>query len=150
MRMEKILVALDGSEDSKKALARCSEIAKCMGCEVILLWVQRSLLELERSDPQVEALMRVMEEQDVKKEIETPAERFLESSKKYLLDKSVKKVKTLLRWGHPVEEILQVADEENVDLIVLGSRGRRIGKAFLGSVSREVSERAKVSVMIGR
>ncbi len=148
--MEKILVAVDGSEGSKKALSRGAEIAKGMGCEVVVLWVQRSFLELERSDPQVEALKRVMEEQDIKDEIEAPAKRFLESSRAYLLDSSVKKVKTLLRWGHPVEEILKAADEENVDLIVLGSRGRRIGKAFLGSVSREVSDRAGVSVMIGR
>jgi nucleotide-binding universal stress UspA family protein len=148
--MEKILVAVDGSEGSKKALARCAEIAKCMDCEVIVLWVQRSLLELERSNPQVEALKRVMEEQNIKKEIETSVRGFLNSSKKFLLDNSVREVKTLLLWGHPVEEILKVADEEKVDLIVLGSRGRRIGKAFLGSVSREVSDRAKASVMIGR
>jgi nucleotide-binding universal stress UspA family protein len=148
--MDKILVAVDGSEDSRKALARCAEIAKCLGSEVVVLWVQRSLLELERSDPQVEALRRVMEQQELKKEVEATVKRFLDSSERYLLDNSVKKVKTLLRWGHPVEEILRVADEEKVDLIVLGSRGRRIGKAFLGSVSREVSDRAKVSVMIGR
>jgi nucleotide-binding universal stress UspA family protein len=85
-----------------------------------------------------------------KKGEEDAGKRFLKSCKKYLNDKSVKNVKTLLRWGHPVEEILKVAEEEKPDLIVLGSRGKRVRKAFLGSVSREVSDRAKVSVMLGR
>lgn len=148
--MDRILAAVDGSEGSRRALTRCAEIARCLNAEVILLWVQRSFLDLERSDPEATALRRVMEEQEVKKEIEDTVKRFLNSSKKYLIDNSVKEVRTMLRWGHPAEEILDVAEEEKADLIILGSRGRRIRKAFLGSISREVSDRAKVSVMIAR
>ncbi len=148
--MEKILVAVDGSEGSKTALARGAEVAKCTDSEVLLLWVQRSFLDFERSDPEISGLWRVMEDSKVKKEIEAAGKRFLNASKKYLNDKSVNRVQTLLRWGHPVEEILKVAEEEKPDLIVLGSRGKRVQKAFLGSVSREVSDRAEVSVMLGR
>jgi nucleotide-binding universal stress UspA family protein len=66
--MEKILVAVDGSEGSKTALARCAEVAKCTGSEVLLLWVQRSFLDFERSDPEIHGLWRVMEDSKVKKE----------------------------------------------------------------------------------
>jgi nucleotide-binding universal stress UspA family protein len=54
-----------------------------------------------------------------------------------------------MRWGHPAEEILKVAEEEKAEIIVMGSRGRRRG-ILLGSVSKEVVERAKVCVMVAR
>ncbi|HVP80117.1 MAG TPA: universal stress protein [Thermodesulfobacteriota bacterium] len=45
----------------------------------------------------------------------------------------------LIRLGNPVEEILKVADEENCDVIVLGSHGKGfLEKTFLGSVSSAV------------
>ncbi len=51
--------------------------------------------------------------------------------------------------GHPVEEILNVADEEECDVIILGSHGKGFMKqAFLGSVSRAVLERSRKPVFI--
>ena len=53
--------------------------------------------------------------------------------------------------GIPAEEILRVAEEEGVDLIVIGSRGLSGVKAFLlGSVSDKVSHHAKCPVLIVR
>lgn len=73
----------------------------------------------------------------------------LDEARSYLESKSIKKVKTTFKWGHPAEEILKLAEKEKADLIVLGSLGERRG-ILMGSVSKEVAERAKVSVLIGR
>ena len=52
--------------------------------------------------------------------------------------------KILVQIGHPVEEILKVADEEECDTIVLGSHGKGFLKqTFLGSVSSAVLHRSK-------
>lgn len=51
--------------------------------------------------------------------------------------------------GHPIEEILETADAENCDLIVMGSHGKGLLRAtFLGSVSRSVLERSQKPVLI--
>jgi len=57
--------------------------------------------------------------------------------------------KILVRVGHPVEEILQAAEEEKCDTIVLGSHGKGLLKqAFLGSVSSGVLHRSRKPVFI--
>jgi nucleotide-binding universal stress UspA family protein len=55
----------------------------------------------------------------------------------------------LIRLGNPVEEILRVADEENCDVIVLGSHGKGFLKqTFLGSVSSSVLLRTRKPVFV--
>jgi len=61
------------------------------------------------------------------------------------------KVATYASDKNPAEAILDTADEQNADLIVVGSRGLSgIRRFLLGSVSSKVSEHAKCSVMIVR
>ena len=61
-------------------------------------------------------------------------------------------VETLLRVGTPVEETIKVAKEQQVDLIVIGSRGnsrkQRIRRFFAGSISRLILDLAPCPVMI--
>jgi nucleotide-binding universal stress UspA family protein len=55
----------------------------------------------------------------------------------------------LVRVGHPVEEILRGAEEEQCDLFILGTHGKGFLKqTFLGSVSRMVLDRARKPVLI--
>lgn len=146
--MKKILVAVDGSEDSKKALLSGANIAKRFDSEVLLVRVQK-LADILVSEPEMEELKKSVEKSPLKGELEKKSRQILDEAEKILKNSSVKKIKKIFKWGHPVEEILKAADDENVDAIVLGSRGRRRG-ILLGSVSKEVAERAKVSVLIGR
>jgi nucleotide-binding universal stress UspA family protein len=61
------------------------------------------------------------------------------------------KAETYVRELDPAEAILELASEQNADLIVVGSRGLSGVKRFLlGSVSSKVSEHASCSVMIVR
>jgi nucleotide-binding universal stress UspA family protein len=58
-------------------------------------------------------------------------------------------VTTLLRHGDPAEEILKLVDEEPVDLICMGARGRgRVTGALLGSVSTAVLHHSPVPVVV--
>ncbi|MGZ3559114.1 MAG: universal stress protein, partial [Thermodesulfobacteriota bacterium] len=53
------------------------------------------------------------------------------------------------RPGHPVEEILKAADEEQCSLIVLGTHGKGfLRHTFLGSVARSVLDRGRKPVFI--
>jgi len=56
---------------------------------------------------------------------------------------------TRLETGKPAVEILEAADDEDVDLIVMGSRGRSgVGRVLFGSVAETVTRRATVPVTI--
>lgn len=58
-------------------------------------------------------------------------------------------VDTALLMGHPAEEILNFADENNVDLIVLGTLGKTGIKRFLlGSVAENVVRHSDVPVLV--
>jgi nucleotide-binding universal stress UspA family protein len=58
-------------------------------------------------------------------------------------------VTSLLRHGHPAQEILRLAAEEPVDLICMGARGRgRVTGALLGSVSTAVLHHSPVPVVV--
>ena len=57
--------------------------------------------------------------------------------------------KILVRIGHPIEEILRVADEEGCDTIILGSHGKGLLKqTFLGSISNGVLHRSRKPVFV--
>lgn len=64
----------------------------------------------------------------MKKSLEkSPLKVELEKRSRQILDEAEK----ILKWGHPVEEILKTAEEEKVDIIVLGSRGLSSAQRFL-------------------
>jgi nucleotide-binding universal stress UspA family protein len=57
--------------------------------------------------------------------------------------------KILIRLGQPIEEILKTAEEENCDVIVLGTHSKGfLGQTFLGSVSKSVLQRTRKPVFI--
>jgi len=57
--------------------------------------------------------------------------------------------KTIVRLGHPVDQILKVADEEGCDVIVMGTHGKGFLKqTFLGSVSRGVLDSTRKPIFI--
>jgi len=56
---------------------------------------------------------------------------------------------TIVTMGYPVEEILNTADAQKCDVIVLGTHGKGwLKQAFLGSTARSVLERTRKPVLI--
>jgi nucleotide-binding universal stress UspA family protein len=126
-----ILVALDGSKDSKKALEYAIEISRKYGSEITLLSVAETVL------PQIG--------KDAAKAL---AQRILSQAEIQAKDMMVQK---RIVFGHPVKEIVRIAREGNFDLVALGSRGVSAARRFvLGSVSDSVARSAPCSVLIGR
>ena len=61
------------------------------------------------------------------------------------------KIRTVVLVGSAEDKIVEYANRQNVDLIVMGSKGLKgISRLLMGSVSRHVSEKVKCSVMIVR
>ena len=157
MSFQKILVPYDGSKSSDKALENAIGIAKMSGqnTELMLLHVTPYIpipLTFERPVYYAKTgksipLTQYIEE--LTKEMEENASTMMDEVKKKYTDKEIK-IENVLLHGYPPEKIIEFANEQRVDLIVIGSVGlsgfSRV-KA-LGSVSRNVSERASCPVLI--
>ncbi|HLK58228.1 MAG TPA: universal stress protein, partial [Chthonomonadaceae bacterium] len=76
---------------------------------------------------------------------------FIAEGTEQLLEEAAEPVHIRQEVGRPAERIARIAEEEPFDLIVLGSRGRGAFRSLLlGSVSEQVVQRAKRSVLIVR
>jgi len=154
---QKILVPYDGSKFSDKALENAIGIARLSGSntEVILLHITPHIpipLTFERpvySAKTGKSIPLTQYIQELTEEMEENASKMLEDVRKKYTDKEIK-IENLLLHGYPPEKIIEFAKNEKVDLIVIGSVGLSgLSKVkALGSVSRNVSERANCPVLI--
>jgi len=100
------------------------------------VWLYTDPIEEVRAGFDVHALL----EEDARKAVKETFDRFEAADVPYTLKAAL---------GDPVTEILAVAEKENADLIVIGSRGLgAIRGAMMGSVSQKVVQTAKCPVMI--
>lgn len=140
---KKILYPTDFSDVSKKAIDYIKQLRERGSEMVIVLHVinQRGMQAIERyaSGNSMEIEQRIMD--DAKQQIKVIEDE---------LKKSGFKVKSMIKTGIPVREILKSEEkEENVSVIVIGSHGRgNLEEIFLGSVSEKVSRRCKSPVLI--
>ncbi len=135
------LVAIDGSEASKRAMDVAAELAKGGTLEIGLIHV------LPHS--YVAGSLGVVT--SITYEQEGEAKGILETAKQYLLSKGVDVKMTYLPQGDPADQILQTAEKEGYDLIIMGSRGLSpFDRLLLGSVSRKVVDHAHCSVLVAR
>ena len=134
-----ILVAVDGSEQSYNAVGEATEIAKRNEAKLVILTVK----DINRYYGMAGA-----------GRIETPgldriAEDILVKAAK--LVKNEVEVRTEEIAGNPKHRIVKFAEEEGVDLIVIGSTGAGFfDKLMLGSTTRYVVDNATCNVMIVR
>lgn len=149
---EKILVPLDGSEQSLKALNFAVQIAKKFDGKITLIHAY-SVVGITGILPEPSATIGVpiMSAGDVSKLVEAARE-----AGKKILEEGKKRVKTehveaeiLLEEGHPVQEIVKAAKEGNFGLIVMGARGvSHIRELLLGSVSDAILHHAVCPVLV--
>jgi nucleotide-binding universal stress UspA family protein len=136
---KKIIVPVDGSEGSEKAIQFACDIVKKFRSELTLLCVvpQPILFGVEAGIVDFRPL-------------ENAGKDILDSSKKIAKEKGLTP-DTRLDVGQAADKIIQIAKDENFDLIVIGSRGMSTVKSFLlGSVSNKVSHHASCPVLIVR
>jgi len=142
----RIVVGTDGSETAKEAVRQATELAKQTGAtlDVVSAYepVPSSRLREERLQAPSDIEHEVNPHADVDA-ILAEAARDVEGSGV--------NVRTFARQGEPADAILDVAEEENADLIVVGNKGMTGAKRFLlGSVPNKVSHHAPSSVLIVR
>ena len=146
--LNKILFATDFSDDSINAQRFAEELARKFGSEIIVLHVDQPLAPVMVSELgpafDVSAMNQIAEEQRLS------AQRQLDKIVTQLRDAQLK-ARSLMRVGAPFLEIIHAARTEAVDLIVLGTHGRRgINHLLMGSVAEAVARIAPAPVLLVR
>lgn len=145
----KILVPSDGSKMSQKAVKYAVGLAKQTGSSIILLSVFDKSPFIPQSIPASSTPRKIREPlEDYLKEA---SQAYLEDARQ-LCEKNGVQSKSIIRSGHPVEEIIKEAKKSNVDLVVMGSQGRSALKAaLLGSVTFGVIHKdTKIPILVVR
>ncbi len=163
---ETILVPTDGSEHAKKAVLLASDIAAKYEARLVLLHILpegplpegvRRMAEIENiasekagpaplspegKFPASTLFGRTAEsEEQTQQVLQFLAEKILSDAKRVARDNGVQDVSSATVEGDPAERILQRAEQEGANLIVMGSRGLSDLKGLLmGSVSHKVSQ----------
>lgn len=137
--METILAAIDGSEDSQKALEFACELADRFDGKLHIMHVPQGTVA-DRAMVLGGASIMLSASRD---EIEAAGKRLIAAAEKLAGDSTEARVTSELRGGDPATEIVDCAEEKRADCIVMGSRGLgNFGSLVLGSVSDKVNHSA--------
>ena len=141
--LSKILVPVDGSENSFRALEQAIFLAtKIQEAQIIVLYIIEDLPSLYIYSPKIIEKLHA----DYKSEYTKILERCKEIAKKSGIN-----INTVLLEGDPASKIIGYSDMEKFDLIIIGSRGMgKFKEMIIGSVSNKVLHHAKCSVMLVR
>jgi nucleotide-binding universal stress UspA family protein len=153
--MKKILIAVDDSKGSEFAVRTFIDLfASDRSVTVLLLYIQkiegRSFMDDMLGEAELSTLKEMLKGTEYKEVLDKKAGEVISYHRKHLEEKGITGISTLIKEGHPADEILDTAKEEGADMIIIGSRGRRMHNLFMGSVSREVANRADIPVLLAK
>ncbi|HWR25978.1 MAG TPA: universal stress protein [Methanosarcina sp.] len=138
---KKILIATDGSENGAQAISAGMEIARLSQGKVYALYVT----DIAGCPPGMGDTKwgEVIEEQ-----LKTFGLELTATVEKAAKEAGVE-VEFVTLEGNPAEKILNFAEKQDIDMIVVGSRGKTdVERFLLGSVSERVVRNAKVPVLV--
>jgi nucleotide-binding universal stress UspA family protein len=142
-----IVVGTDGSPTATTAVDRAIALAAQVGARLLLVSayapVSQMLLREGGFSLPTDTQWMVSDREDVL--------AMLEQARAAAIEAGVKSVDTFARQGDAADAIIDVAEEQSCDLIIVGNRGMTGAKRFLlGSVPNKISHHAPCSVLIVR
>jgi nucleotide-binding universal stress UspA family protein len=146
--IKKILVATDGSAAANRAVDLAADMAAKYECSLSILNIVRDM----QLPPELLRMAKVeklaLRDSDLLKFL---AEKVLAKAAERAKRKGAKGVRTTVGEGDPATVIIKQAKRNNVDVIVMGTRGlSKVKETFLGSVSRKVCNLSQMNCLIVR
>ena len=149
-----ILVPFDATELSVKALDKARDLAANQSSMIIVLYV------IDDTSFYPKEIAKYISSMDDLDKTRHYFEKTIRDGAKIMIGKEVERLihegiaaKSIIRVGHPADEILTVSKEENASMIVMGSSGslkKRHDRKGIGSISRWISEVATCPVVLVR
>jgi len=147
--IQKILVACDFSDHSGAVFQYAAWLAQSTGAELIVANIinQREIESVQAAMSMYETIRREISLDDHLKEIKHQRRRqFQELVRSVIPGHPV--VRTILRVGVPFKELIQAAEDEEVDLLVIGAKGRgNLASLLLGSTAEKILRHCPIPVL---
>ena len=143
----RIVVAIDGSEQSYNALRKGLELASLTGAKVYGFHAASPGIysssfigdDVDAADPSINRVSAMKQ-----KEIKDILDKGAEIAKEYSCESEFS-----VEYGDPRDEIIDYAEKIDADLIIAGSKGKNLPKRILlGSVSSAIVTGSKISVLV--
>jgi nucleotide-binding universal stress UspA family protein len=152
--MKKILIAADDTKGSLGVLEVFKNQVRPPE-EVILVHVQRllgrSLMGDMLGEAEMSTLKEAVKDTEFQEELDLKSEKVISYYKKELENFGLFKIKAVVRAGNVTEEILKVAEEEQVDLMIMGCNGKNgMDRLISGCVTKYVERKTNVPVMVAK
>lgn len=153
--MKKVLIAVDETRASESIFSVFNNLVRPPE-EVILLHVERlegmSLMIDMLGDAELSTLKDSLRGTEYKDRLDRKSEKILSYYKKKFENGGLVSVKTIIREGIPAEEIAKVAEEENVELVIVGCDGAKGGltRLITGCLSKDVERTSRVPVIVAK
>ncbi len=140
---KRILVTLDGSEMSEQALPVAIEQAKILESELYLLRVINPLAKSYRT-----GLVTVSAIENAEEQLRVLANDYLENIANKVRESGIP-VKVFSLIGVPYKEIIRFSEQEQVDFIIMCTRGESgISRWLLGSITDHVIRGSRIPVVV--
>ncbi|MGH2348149.1 MAG: universal stress protein [bacterium] len=146
-----IVLGVDGSEASEKAVGMAAELASKLGSEVTVVHAVADPMMIMPPVAPTEAMMTPpLLAEEALEDLEKAGREILARTSERLKNAGVA-CSTRLERGYAGNQVVQIARSSGADLIILGSRGHgKLEELLLGSVSDAVVREAPCSVLIVR
>ena len=143
--IKKIMVAVGFTDYSEELMGYAAGIADSIGAEIIVVNIINSR-DMEAVGA-IAAMGYEVDSEHYVSGIETERRRALEQMLKKI-SFPVERIRSVFKVGHPVEELLNIAVKEKVDLIVMGIKGRSdLEHMLMGSVAEKVFRRSPIPIL---
>ena len=144
MTQKKLVVAYDGSPNSKNALKLAGELAKAVAVDVFLVSVVETDFGIYRGEIGSREFHQIQEAR------QKHGEETIESGARQALEWGIP-VQTVLLSGNPAGELLNFAQKEGAYMIVVGPRGLGTFESMiLGSVTQKILSHAHIPVVVAK
>jgi nucleotide-binding universal stress UspA family protein len=140
----RVLVGTDGSASSFTAVERAAALARDSGATLLLVCAYHPLSGRTLAEARQE-----LGGEAYKVSGSNPAEDLLREAADRARAVGAEQIDTAAVEGDPVDALLRVAEQQDVDLVVVGNRGlNSLAGRILGSVPANISHRARCDVLI--
>lgn len=140
----KILVAIDGSKDAAEGVQMALNLAQAQGAEVTLLAVIPVY-------PDIDLEITARARQSLENKLSSQAEQALAKAKGLFQDRGLTAKALIISAGAIADEIVKMAEEERMNMIVIGGRGLgATGRFSLGGTALKIISQAPCSVLVAR
>lgn len=154
---KKILLAIDGSENSDRATKKAIQLEKIFNAEVIAFHAVEyhkipKIMPLPMPyNTSYSYAIAAHDQELIRKQMLESGETLIKKTTEDFNDAGVEVDARLVEFNSPEDYALKQVEEENIDLIILGCKGHsKLKRVFLGSVAEKLVNEASCDVLVVR